>query len=172
MDRWMVALGSSLFLAATACGSTARPPPASPGVASMQAADFDTARTAREDARTTMAAEALVRQDYDAVLELTARPDTGPDGGWLDYDRGEALAALGRTDAAADAFVRAEARFGQTNDAASRPLAIWARARAFALAGRCVEARAAYDEYADAVRRDSRADAEIAAVMKSACVSR
>ena len=68
---------------------------------------------------------------------------------WLEYNRGVALAELGRTDEAIAAFAAAERSFG-TDDMSrhGRAVAIYGRARALKKAGRCPEARRACDEYA------------------------
>jgi tetratricopeptide (TPR) repeat protein len=94
--------------------------------------------------------DALAAHDYARALAVADRalgsPSASP---WLDYDRAEALAGLGRTDEAIDAFRKAEQRFRAAGgDRAGVSTAKWGRARALAEAGRCSQARGAYDEYA------------------------
>jgi tetratricopeptide (TPR) repeat protein len=75
---------------------------------------------------------------------------------WPYYNKGEALARLGKTDAAVATFSQAEQRFGDT-DHWGRSVAIFGRAHALAQAKRCQEARAAFQEYAAWVKNDPNA---------------
>jgi Flp pilus assembly protein TadD len=116
---------------------------------------------------------ALAEHDYAQALAvadkalLSASPSP-----WLDYDRAEALAGLGRTDEAVEAFRKAEQRFRTApEDRAGESAAKWGRARALAEAGRCSEARGAYDEYAAFVAAFDPPAANLAATRALECRS-
>lgn len=91
--------------------------------------------------------------------------------GWFDYNRGVALERLGRVDDAVAAFRSAESRFGDENRH-GHAIAIYGRARALNQAGRCNDARPAYEEYAAFVRSTDPRDAEMALEVSRACVTR
>jgi hypothetical protein len=116
--------------------------------------------------------EALAAHDYARALgaaEGAASSVTSPSP-WLEYDRAEALAGLGRTDEALEAFKRSEQGFRSKGpDFAGESAAMWGRARALAEAGRCSEARTAFDDYAAFVRANDPAAAEMAAAHSLAC---
>jgi hypothetical protein len=168
------------------------------GVTSLQAADGTHALRespsietpdAESSARMTASAEALDARDYVRVLALTESPSSAPTGAWLDYDRAAALTGLGRTDEAAEVFKKAELRFAEAGDEArrspaigarardlyvagdqmGRSVAIWGRARALSEAGRCAEARSAYQEYEAFVRQGDPRAAEMAVACSRAC---
>lgn len=84
-----------------------------------------------------------------------------PSNPWGHYSRGVALHGLRRTDAAVAAYRAAEERFGN-GEPWGKSIAIYGRARAFDDVGRCTEARAAYAEYADFVRRSDPSAADMA----------
>ncbi len=141
------------------------------------------------DPRATEASRALGAGDYLRVLALTEEPWNAPAGAWLDYYRGSALVGLGRTDEAVETFERAELRFEAASeaderstvlgaqarelhlsgDAHGRLVTTWGRARAFSLAGRCPEARAAFEHYAALARPSDPDGAEMAARYAAAC---
>jgi len=121
------------------------------------------------DPRTTQAAEALIAGDYAKVLASTESESSVPAKAWLDHDRASALAALGRTDEAVEAFKRAEVRFRSASNDSGRAVAIWGRANALAEAGRCGDARAVYEDYAAFVRVKDPRDAEMAAAYSGKC---
>ncbi len=138
------------------------------------------------DPRSTDAAVALASRDYVKVLALTRDDSSGASGAWLDYDRAAALTALGQTDEAVRTYARAEQRFHEyaTAERGSDELwrrsraqgfdmgqaaSVWGRARALSLAGRCLEARAAYTEYAQIVRHKDPAAAAMAPPYSAAC---
>jgi tetratricopeptide (TPR) repeat protein len=86
--------------------------------------------------------------DFTKVLELKDKvPPSAAPNPWIDYNVGAAFAGLGRTDEAVAAYQRAERAFGE-GDRWGRSVAIWGRARALGTAGRCDDARAAIQEYA------------------------
>jgi tetratricopeptide (TPR) repeat protein len=70
-----------------------------------------------------------------------------PQDPWPHYDRGMALARLGQTDAALTSLNAAAQRFSAA-DRWGRSIAMYGRANTLTLAGRCAEARQAFDEYA------------------------
>jgi tetratricopeptide (TPR) repeat protein len=85
---------------------------------------------------------------------------------WLTYDRGVALAALGRVNEAAVTFQAAQGAFDGSEEDRSgsaglpgKQLAVYGKARALSEGYRCNEARAAYDEYAALVRTTDPDDA-------------
>jgi tetratricopeptide (TPR) repeat protein len=92
-----------------------------------------------------------------------------PSNAWAHYDRGAALARMGQTDQAVQAFSAAEQRFPVSNRWA-RSIAIWDRALALQQAGRCVQARAAFAEYATYVSSYDQKSAEMARKYAEDCV--
>jgi Flp pilus assembly protein TadD len=117
--------------------------------------------------------DSLAAHDYSQALAVADRallsPSPSP---WLDYDRAEALAGLGRTDEAIDAFFKAEQRFHVAGeDRGGVSAAKWGRARALAEAGRCSEARGAYNEYAAFVGEFDPPAANLAATRARECRS-
>src|SRR4029077_18088164 len=80
---------------------------------------------------------------------------------WPYYDKGMALARLGRTDEAAAALLEAEQHFSPA-DAWGKSVAIYGRAYAFSVAGRCAEARQAFEQYATFVKEHDPKSAEMA----------
>ena len=109
-------------------------------------------------AASSAAGEAMVADGYDAAL---ARAEAGlavdPEDAWLLYDKGAALAALGRVEESLAVLRDAEARFA--SDPHGRAVAIYGRALALESIGRCEEAAAEYRRYA-AVAGDSDPRAE------------
>jgi tetratricopeptide (TPR) repeat protein len=96
---------------------------------------------------------ALIAGDHEGALRLSERVSpAGRASGWFDYNRGAALAGLGRTDESVEAFAAAERRF--QGDERARASAVYGRARALEAAGRCDEAEGVYLEYADVVGRE------------------
>jgi tetratricopeptide (TPR) repeat protein len=95
--------------------------------------------------------DALVAGNHGRVVEIQKYLPTATKATpWVEYNFGAALTALGRTDDAIAAFSRAELAFGD-RDRWGRSLAVWGRARALALAGRCPEAKTVWDEYTKVV---------------------
>jgi len=72
---------------------------------------------------------------------------------WPYYDKGMALARVGETNGAVAALLAAEQHFSPS-DRWGRSVAIFGRAHTLAEAGRCEEARAAFQEYMSLVRGD------------------
>jgi tetratricopeptide (TPR) repeat protein len=174
-------LGSCFAVLALSCAANIARPGNDVGVTSLQGPDVGgaAAEPAEEaespaqgpivDPRVTEAASALGARDYARVLALTEAPSVAPDGAWLAYDRASALAGLGRTDEAVEAFRTAETRFHEHSDDAGRAVAIWGRARVLALAGRCAEAREAYEDYEAYVKLSDPRGAEMAARYAGEC---
>jgi tetratricopeptide (TPR) repeat protein len=80
---------------------------------------------------------------------------------WAHYDRATALARLGQTDQAVQAFQAAEQHFAP-QQAYERSISIYGRAHALAQAGRCPEARAAFADYIVFVERADPRSADMA----------
>jgi tetratricopeptide (TPR) repeat protein len=72
---------------------------------------------------------------------------------WPYYDKGMALARVGETNGALAALLAAEQHFSP-GDRWGRSVAVFGRAHTLAEAGRCDEARAAFQEYMSLVRGD------------------
>jgi tetratricopeptide (TPR) repeat protein len=112
----------------------------------------------------TAAVSALLAGRPAEALEISDRAAAlGTSTFWIDYDRAFALADLGRTDDAVQAFRAAQAGAAPGGRPWEPSLAIYGRARALDNAHRCAEARQAYAEYAAFVRDTSPADADMAA---------
>lgn len=88
--------------------------------------------------------------------------------GWRHIHAGERLADDGRTQAAALEFRRAEEAFGDKY-LVERGMAIYARARALDLAGRCTEAYDIYHQYADFVGKRDPVSARAALAVAATC---
>jgi tetratricopeptide (TPR) repeat protein len=119
-------------------------------------------RVVEGDSATRMAVERAIHQrQYSYALSLaTDAAARSPKAAWPEYERGVALHRLGRTDAAIDAYARAEAR--SATDPAIRPIAVYGRARAHADAGHCALATSAYEDYAKIVQAAHPEAAELA----------
>lgn len=112
---------------------------------------------------------ALVAGNYKQVLELKEKvPATPVPNPWVEYDVASALAGLGKTDEAVAAFGRAESAFGDL-DPWGRSVAVWGRARALALGGRCQEARQAFDAYIKTVGSSDPASVRLAETYSKQC---
>lgn len=142
--------------------------------ASAQAA-LSVARQCREvppgDPALTQTADALAASDYPQALALAERvnPSTTTAQAWLDYDRGEALIGLRRTDEAVAALERAQESFDETGDVRGRAAAAWGKARALEQAGRCPDAARAYVSYERLVRSTDPRAAELAESHAQSC---
>jgi tetratricopeptide (TPR) repeat protein len=96
----------------------------------------------------TASVEALVVGDYaQALARAEAGLQLAPQDPWLIYNRGTALAGLGRVDESLDALRRAEHLFS-TDNLHGRSVATYRRAIALEVAGRCKEEKAELDHYA------------------------
>lgn len=120
---------------------------------------------AESDPDVSDATTANIQGDHAKALEaLAASHSKSP---WAAYNRGTALTGLGKTDEAIAAFDTARARFGGNVTGVS--ISLWGRARALDRAGRCEEAKAAYDAYAVLVRDTDADGAKQAAARAAAC---
>jgi len=108
-------------------------------------------------------AEALQRGDYQKVLTLTEQGLVADsNAAWLLYDRGAALASLGRLDEAVTTLARAQASF-PADQPWGRALASYRRGLALARLGRCDEAQTALAKYTtlmNQLNRDFAAEAQ------------
>jgi tetratricopeptide (TPR) repeat protein len=91
-----------------------------------------------------------------------------PQAPWPYYSKGMALARLGQTDAAVSALSAAEERFS-TTDPWGRSVAIYGRANTLARAGRCAEARQAFEQYAKFVEERAPSSAVLARRYATEC---
>jgi len=104
--------------------------------------------TAQSSKLNTAAARAQIQGEPAEALRLADQAiQANPNDPWPRYTRGMALARLGQTDEAITALSEAEQSFGP-KDPWGRSIAMWGQAHTFAQAGRCTQARAAFDRYA------------------------
>jgi tetratricopeptide (TPR) repeat protein len=96
-----------------------------------------------------------------AVLLANQGIQADRDDPWPYYNKGMALGTLGQVNAAVAALSEAERRFSAT-DLWGRSVAIFGRAHTLSQAGRCAEAREAFEQYAALVQSHSADDAELA----------
>jgi tetratricopeptide (TPR) repeat protein len=90
---------------------------------------------------------------------------------WAHYDRGAALTDLGRVDDAVAAFKTAERSFSAA-DAWGRSIAVYGQANVLSQAGRCSEARPAFEQYAVLVERSDPGSARMARSYANNCLAR
>jgi tetratricopeptide (TPR) repeat protein len=108
-----------------------------------------------DDAALTTVALSLRDGDYSGAMSLVERiqPSSRLGDAWRLYNRAEALVGLHRTDEALDSFETAAQRFSEAGEGErGRPLVAWAKGRALVAAGRCTEAKRAFDDYVRLVR--------------------
>jgi Flp pilus assembly protein TadD len=150
--RQMLVVGVGLMSTQTARADELR----APQKASAEAA------TKQSGALTTRAAVADMQGNPEQARELANQAiRANPRDPWPYYNKGMALAQLGETDGALAALFAAEQHFAQT-DRWGRSVAIYGRAHALKMAGRCAEARQAYEEYAAFVGKEDPEGAAIA----------
>jgi tetratricopeptide (TPR) repeat protein len=115
-----------------------------------QHVDMSTADLREASRLATASANQLMLQNYSQALTLA---DQGlaikPNGPWLLYDRGMALAGLGRTDEALCALQRAENNFTFLY---GKQVAAYGRAITLENAGRCEQSAKEFNHYAFLVR--------------------
>lgn len=103
------------------------------------------------------------------VAEMQGTTTAGDElAGWRHYDAGRRLVERGRTGEAVLEYGRAEDAFGDRY-LVERSMAIYGRARALNLAGRCAEAYDAYHKYADFVRDHNPQSAKAALSVAESC---
>src|SRR5215831_14353363 len=96
---------------------------------------------------------ALQSGDYQKVMALSEQGlAADPNNAWLLYDRGAAMASLGRLDEAVTTLARAEATF-RADQPWGRALASYRRGLALALLGRCHDAQTALASYATLMKQ-------------------
>jgi len=118
--------------------------------------------TQQSAALATRAAVADMNGNPEAALNLANQGiSADPRDPWPYYNKGMALAELRQTDAAIAALFAAENHFA-AGDKWGRSIAKYGRAHAFAVAGRCVEAKRAFEEYATFVDKDDPLAAKMA----------
>ena len=150
--RQMLVVGVGLMSAQTARADELRAP---------QKVSAEPA-TKQSGALTTRAAIADMKGNPEQARELANQAiRADPRDPWPYYNKGMALAQLGETDGALAALFAAEQHFAPT-DRWGRSVAIYGRAQALNMAGRCAEAVQAYAEYAAFVGKDDPQGAAIA----------
>jgi tetratricopeptide (TPR) repeat protein len=117
----------------------------------------------------TRSSKAAMRGDPRESLALAQQAiQLSPQDAWPYYNKGMALARLGQTDAAVSALSAAELRFS-TADPWGRSVAIYGRAHTLAGAGRCAEARQAFEEYSKFVEERAPDSAALARRYATEC---
>jgi tetratricopeptide (TPR) repeat protein len=106
-------------------------------------------RVRHAEALSTESVQALVSGDYGTALtKAAAGLEVLADDPWLLYNKGTALAGLDRTEEALTTLRQAERLFSETN-VHGRSVAIYRRAMALEVAGRCDEESAELQRYAE-----------------------
>ena len=104
----------------------------------------------------------MAGNDAEALRLADSAISTNPNDGWGYYDRAEALQTLKRTDEAVTTYREAQRRFASSNESWGKSVSIYGEARAFAQAGRCADARDAYERYATFVQTGDPNSAQLA----------
>jgi tetratricopeptide (TPR) repeat protein len=148
-----------LFILACGCGAPQRT-----SATTLTAAEY------REEYRHVGAAEVALQhgEPVKALASLERALKIAPNDPWALYEHATALSRIGHTDEAARELVRAEGLFGDAHPH-GKELAIYGRARLLHDAGRCAEARAAYEAYAAFVRPRDPASADLALAYERDC---
>lgn len=151
--------------------------PAAADMADTYAKECHEPQTAIGDTSTSSAVTLIIDHDYAPALSAidAAERSSKSASPWLEYNRAVALAGLGRTDEAVQAFKKVEQQFADTAASNSRwgtSIAIYGRARALSNANRCSDAKRAYEEYAAFVRATNPKDADIALAIAKNCTTR
>jgi tetratricopeptide (TPR) repeat protein len=149
--RWVVALGVGLSLQTARADELKAPQNVKAEPSTPQSAALST-RAAIAD---------MNGNPREAVDLANQGIRADPRDPWPYYNKGMALAELGETDAAIAALYAAENHFAAT-DKWGRSIAKYGRAHAFNRAGRCVEAKRAFEEYAAFVDKDDPLAAKMA----------
>ena len=132
------------------------------------ASGSDARRAPGAERYATGAATALIHGDYAWALDAAERGLVAhPGDPWLLYDKGAAQAGLGHLDWALETLREAEQRFATPHE---RSLAVYRRAIALELAGRCAEASTDLSRYAALVGRENPTLADDALTHLKFCV--
>jgi tetratricopeptide (TPR) repeat protein len=127
--------------------------------------------TSKSSRLASSAASAQIAGDPQAALALAERAIAAdPRDPWAFYDKGAALARLGKVDDALKAFSDAEGRYAPF-DQWGRSIAIYGRAHALGEAKRCEEARREFARYAALIRERDAKSADMANRYAASCVS-
>jgi hypothetical protein len=127
--------------------------------------------TQASEALTSSAASAEISGNPQQALALSKRAlDADPRDPWAHYIRASALARVGQLEEALRSFRAAEDRFA-TSDVWARSVAIYGAAHALDEAGRCDEARAEFQRYAEFVRERDPKSADMAMRYGANCKS-
>jgi tetratricopeptide (TPR) repeat protein len=162
---WVLALGAATTVAAVDLRGA--PAAAAPATAprdvnaepwSPKAADLTTRSVGAELSGDSQTAVALADQAIRA----------NPRDPWPYYDKGMALARLGQTDAAVASLTAAEEHFAR-DDRWGIGITKFGRGHVLAQAGRCAEARDAFEQYASFVEQDDQPSANMARRYAAQC---
>ena len=146
--------GSTAPAAATAPVVAAPPPPVELKAPENVHAEPSTPASVELSSRAATAEMKGDPQDSLKLADQGIRADAKDP--WPYYDKGMALAQVGEINGAVAALLAAEQHFAPS-DRWGRSVAVFGRAHTLAEAGRCEEARAAFQEYMSLVRGDPQA---------------
>jgi len=155
---WMVTLGGALISVGARAEQLRAPQNVSAEPWNRQSAELATRSAIAE----------MNGKPGDALALAQEGIHANPDDPWPYYQKGMALAQLGHVDAAVSALAEAERRFSNI-DLWGKSIAIYGRAHAYAEAGRCTEARLAFNEYASVVESHDPKSAEMARRYAAEC---
>jgi len=131
-------------------------------------AEPSTSKSSRLSSR---AASAQIAGDPQAALTLAERAIAAdPRDPWAYYDKGSALARLGKVDDALKAFTESESHYA-LSDQWGRSIAIYGRAHVLGEAKRCDEARREFATYAALIRERDPKSADMANRYSAECAS-
>jgi Flp pilus assembly protein TadD len=148
----MVVLGLALIAAPSALAQGLRAPQnVNAGPGNRQSAELATKAALASMSGNAAGAVALANEGIRA----------DPDDPWPYYNKGMALSSLGQVNAAVEALTEAEKRF-VGHDLWGKSVAIYGRAHTLSQAGRCAEARQAFEQYAALVEPHDAQDAQMA----------
>ena len=117
-------------------------------------------------------AAARASGQLDAALSLAEQGiHADGDDPWPYYNKAMTLGELGRVDEAAAAFREAEGRYFP-GDLWGKSVAVYGRANTYAQAGRCAEAKQAYDDYASLVSQYDPKSADLVRQYEAECRAR
>jgi hypothetical protein len=126
----------------------------------------------RSSALSSESAEALVANKPAVALRMADQAIAAdPQNPWSHYDRAAALSELGRVDEAVAQYDVAQRSFS-TQDAWGKSISMYGKANALARAGRCAEAKTAFETYATYVERADPGSAGMARRYAADCTAR